>query len=131
MLTSCYSDPKLVNDQARPIILPMAPMPYGETDMAPIIGVSGSVITAGNMPVPASGASVSLHRIEPDGSKKKVGEMTTGPDGRFQFSQKLSKGDYFIRVDSRKFVGEKSLRNLSKPTEDLVIEVEEKKRLAQ
>ncbi len=136
VMTACFSDPKVVNDQARPPILPVEP--YGNPDaihgrvaQPPMVAVSGSVVVGGQLPIPASGASVSLHWVQSDGSTKKVSEMTTGPDGRFEFSQRLQKGNYLIKVNDRRYQGEKSLHNLSNPALDVIVEVEETKRQSQ
>lgn len=134
-LTSCYSDPKVVNDPGRPLVLPpeayYAEGIHDRTAVPPMVGVSGSIVIAGQMPIPASGATVSLLIVQPDGSKKKVGEMTTGPDGRFEFSQKLQKGNYLLKVDGRRFAGEKTINFLDKPREDILLEVTQKRRAAQ
>lgn len=95
-----------------------------------MVGIAGSVLTRGQMPLPASGVSVSLFLVERTGSQKRVAELTTGPDGRFEFSRQLKKGDYVIKVEGRRFAGEKTLHNVNQPIRDVIVEVDEKVRSA-
>ncbi len=54
---------------------------------------------------PAAGLAVKLHRREPDGDWKEMGEATTDSDGRVRemTDEALEPGDYRLEFDTRQY----------------------------
>lgn len=134
VLQGCKSNNN-INEPLQPIpIMPAVTSSGASVSVPPnvptVVGLAGSVVTAGQWPVPASNVTLELIYINAQGDQKPLTKITTGPDGHFEFSQKLERGSYLVRINDRRFVGEKRLNNLTRPLQDVVIEVQEKNRSA-
>lgn len=97
----------------------------GPESMPRVSALSGTVVIqqepAG---LPVNGTTVQLFFLENEG-RKLISETTTGPDGRFDFSRKLQRGDYLLSVRGRKFSGQKRVQLTDQPVTNILLEVRE------
>ena len=133
-LTACVtSDPNAINDNSGYLVVPSGmdesrrlvyPNP-GE--IPPMLAFSGHVLVAGDIPTPANRAVVQLFFVNAEGRQVQQAETTTGPDGKFSFSRKLQKGTYVLKAQRGNFLGEMRITDVTRPLENLVLEVRTRK----
>lgn len=132
-IVGCRSYPKVVNQAPEPLLVPMQPPqvlqgPGGPEQGSPLmIALSGAVVvTDETLPRPASRTTLQLIFLGDPEKPVNVAQITTGPEGTFEFSRKLAKGKYLLKVDDRKWFGEKILPDVARPIHDIIVEVKEK-----
>jgi len=128
-VVACVSkEKKAVNDQAPMDYVPVMAgvgLPSGEL-VADALRTSsksaleGQLLLDGAIPTPLVHVQLILLKKE-DGQWKELGRLTTENGGHFSFTQKLTAGDYEIRIQDKKYKGTLAVRLDSDPQRELVI----------
>ncbi|MBC7370037.1 MAG: hypothetical protein H7326_00630 [Bdellovibrionaceae bacterium] len=89
--------------------------------------IEGKVLLNGDIPLPLSRVELSLFRKNETNQWIELTRISTGSEGEFRFTQRLTRGDYELRIADKSYQGVLGVSLTDRPARGLILQVSRKK----